>query len=216
MENPNYQEPSDKLSAQVEKGTTEDSENRRWMRILSNAMLGGVLSGLAEYMSCDVSIVRIVYVLMCFFFGPFAPLLYLFAWIFVPLKPGESSEDSSKRIGQAVKFGSLGCSFFVLFPLVIIALLLIIPGIYVSDLARLMSDPNFFTYDDISWDIHYNPNLPQLMIGAFLTFFFPLIAMIFMNGKEEVLGVSKRWAYIFTAVVFFTGIMMIISALTAS
>ena len=217
MENPNFdEERSENLPAQFGKEESDSSKDRRWERILSNAMLGGVFAGLAEYVRVDVSFIRIAFVLLCFLLGPLTVLLYLFAWIFVPLKSGESMDDSSKRVGQAAKFGCMGCSFFVLFPLVIIVLLLIIPSIYVRDLSGLMSDPNFFACDDISWDIRYSPNLTQLMFGAFFTFFFPVIVMIAMHGKEEFWGVSKRWAYIFTAVVFFAGIMMIISALTAN
>lgn len=58
---------------------------KTFYRDTDNKMLGGVASGLAEYMNWDVTIVRLVFV-----FGLFAvqgsALAYIVAWIVVPSK----------------------------------------------------------------------------------------------------------------------------------
>ena len=45
--------------------------------------LGGVCGGLAEYFAVDPTIVRVVFVVLCFA-GGFGVLLYLIMWIVVP------------------------------------------------------------------------------------------------------------------------------------
>lgn len=217
------EEPIFKDESQVGNGqpmvSQENSGNgggKRLERDLQKAMLGGVFAGLADYLQWEVSLLRIGFVFVCLCGGPLALLLYLFAWIFIPLRPGSQAVATNDAFGKVFKFGCLGALLLFLFPLLIIGLLLIIPSIYMSDLSTLMSDPNFFACDDISWDIQYNPNIPQLVLGAFLTFVFPIVSMIFMSGKEEVWGLSKRLAYIFVALIAGAGVMMIVSALTAN
>jgi phage shock protein C len=51
-------------------------------------MIGGVLAGFAEYIYADKTIVRLIYVLISIFSAGFPGLLmYIIAWIIVPLKP---------------------------------------------------------------------------------------------------------------------------------
>ena len=54
-------------------------------RDTDNRMLGGVASGLAEYMNWDVTLVRLVFV-FCLFAVQGSVLAYLLAWIIVPSK----------------------------------------------------------------------------------------------------------------------------------
>ena len=54
-------------------------------RDTDNKMLGGVASGLAEYMNWDVTVVRLIF-LFCLFAVQGAVLAYILAWIIVPGK----------------------------------------------------------------------------------------------------------------------------------
>ena len=61
-------------------------ETRRTLfRDTDNRMLGGVASGLAEYMGWDVTLVRLVFV-FCLFAVQGSVLAYILAWIIVPGK----------------------------------------------------------------------------------------------------------------------------------
>jgi len=63
--------------------------NRKLYRDTNHKILGGVASGLAEYMNTDVSIIRILFIITGFwhhFFGPVALLAYILLWIIVPDK----------------------------------------------------------------------------------------------------------------------------------
>ena len=54
-------------------------------RDTDNKMLGGVASGLAEYMNWDITIVRLVF-LFCLFAVQGSVLAYILAWIIMPGK----------------------------------------------------------------------------------------------------------------------------------
>ena len=54
-------------------------------RDIDNKMLGGVASGLAEYMNWDVTLVRLAFV-FCLFAVQGSVLAYILAWIVVPSK----------------------------------------------------------------------------------------------------------------------------------
>jgi phage shock protein PspC (stress-responsive transcriptional regulator) len=58
---------------------------RTLFRDTDNKMLGGVASGLAEYMGWDVTLVRLVFV-FCLFAVQGSVLAYILAWIIVPGK----------------------------------------------------------------------------------------------------------------------------------
>ena len=49
-------------------------------------MIAGVCTGLADYLGLDLSIVRLIFVLL-FFFGGHGILLYVILWIMVPVLP---------------------------------------------------------------------------------------------------------------------------------
>jgi phage shock protein C len=51
-------------------------------------VLGGVLAGFAEYINADVSIIRIVYVLLSIISAAFPGILvYIICWAVIPEKP---------------------------------------------------------------------------------------------------------------------------------
>ena len=53
-------------------------------------VLGGVLAGFAEYINADVSIIRIVYIIMSILSAAFPGILvYLISWAVIPEKPLE-------------------------------------------------------------------------------------------------------------------------------
>ena len=60
-------------------------EKKTLYRDTDNRMLGGVASGLAEYMNWDVTVTRLIFV-FCFFAVQGSFLAYLLAWIIVPSK----------------------------------------------------------------------------------------------------------------------------------
>lgn len=58
---------------------------RKLFRDTDNRMLGGVASGLAEFMGWDETVVRLAFV-FCLFAVQGSVLAYLLAWIIVPSK----------------------------------------------------------------------------------------------------------------------------------
>ena len=60
-------------------------EKRTLYRDTDNKMLGGVASGLAEYMNWDVTLVRLAFV-FCLFAVQGSVLAYIIAWIIIPSK----------------------------------------------------------------------------------------------------------------------------------
>ena len=66
-------------------------------RDTDNKMLGGVASGLAEYMNWDVTLVRLAFV-FCLFAVQGSVLAYLLAWIIIPGKYNPSGGLSFGKI----------------------------------------------------------------------------------------------------------------------
>ena len=60
-------------------------EKKTLNRDTDNKMLGGVASGLAEYMNWDVTLVRLAFV-FCLFAVQGSVLAYIIAWILIPTK----------------------------------------------------------------------------------------------------------------------------------
>lgn len=52
-------------------------------RPLAGRMVAGVAAGLAEYLSLDVSLVRILFVILTFFSGT-GIVIYLISWLLIP------------------------------------------------------------------------------------------------------------------------------------
>ncbi len=64
-------------------------------RSFENKMLGGICGGLAEYFDVDPSVVRILAVISLFVSGGMTILVYIVAWIIIPLN--ESGSISSEK-----------------------------------------------------------------------------------------------------------------------
>ena len=65
------------------------SKNKKLYRS-RDRILGGVLAGFAEYINADISLIRIIYVLISVLSAAFPGLLvYIIFWIVVPEKPIE-------------------------------------------------------------------------------------------------------------------------------
>jgi phage shock protein C len=61
------------------------SSSRPLRRSRTNRMIGGVVAGLANYMGMDVSIARILFVLISIFSAAFPGILvYILCWILIP------------------------------------------------------------------------------------------------------------------------------------
>lgn len=61
------------------------TSSRPLRRSRSNRMIGGVVAGLANYMGMDVSIARILFVLISIFSAAFPGILvYILCWILIP------------------------------------------------------------------------------------------------------------------------------------
>ena len=65
--------------------TLMTSSSRPLRRSRTNRMIGGVVAGLANYMGMDVSIARILFVLISIFSAAFPGILvYVLCWILIP------------------------------------------------------------------------------------------------------------------------------------
>ncbi len=66
--------------------------NNRLFRNTNSKVIGGVASGLAEYLQIDVTIVRVLLVLAIFIPAPFPiVLIYIVLWMVMPANPGLKS-----------------------------------------------------------------------------------------------------------------------------
>lgn len=66
-----------------EYSSAQSSINKRLYRNVDNSVIGGVCSGLAIYFNMDVSILRVIFVILILFNG-LGLLLYLILWIAIP------------------------------------------------------------------------------------------------------------------------------------
>ena len=92
-------------------------------RDTDNKMLGGVASGLAEYMGWDVTLVRLAFV-FCLFAIQGSVLAYILAWIIIPNKYSPSGGIGFGKILLLVIICAMpifllmalfGLSFFTMF-----------------------------------------------------------------------------------------------------
>jgi len=68
--------------------------NEKLMRSRDDQMVAGVAAGLADYFQLDVTIVRLVFVILTLAGGP-GLLLYLILWLIMPLpEPGEKFDSA--------------------------------------------------------------------------------------------------------------------------
>jgi len=72
---------------------------KRLYRSRTDAVLGGVCGGLAEYFDADVNLVRVIFIVFSVLTG-FAVLAYLAIWLLVPEKEA-SDRDLPERVQAA-------------------------------------------------------------------------------------------------------------------
>lgn len=65
------------------------SDIKKLTRKTQNEQIAGVCAGLADYFNLDVTVVRLIFVLMAIFGGP-GLLLYIILWVIMP-------EDERKK-----------------------------------------------------------------------------------------------------------------------
>lgn len=63
----------------------EDIKYKRYYRIKNHKILGGVCTGLQDYLNIDVVLIRLLFLILFFTFGG-SILLYLILWIVSPTK----------------------------------------------------------------------------------------------------------------------------------
>lgn len=80
-------------------------EARRVYRDTDNAMLGGVLAGLANYLRVDPLWVRLVFVVLLFASFGTATIIYLVLWLIIP--PAETAAEKLRMSGQPVTLESI-------------------------------------------------------------------------------------------------------------
>lgn len=65
---------------------------KRLYRSKSDVMIAGVCSGLASYLNVDVTIIRLIFVLLLFTFAG-GLWIYLAMWIIVPVEPSAQMDS---------------------------------------------------------------------------------------------------------------------------
>jgi len=76
---------------------------KKLYRSESDRMIGGVCGGLAKYLDIDSAIVRLFMIL--FLLSGIGLIVYLVAWVIVPLEAGASRDDKRLKIECKVKRG---------------------------------------------------------------------------------------------------------------
>jgi phage shock protein C len=66
------------------------AETRKLYRSRSNRQVAGVCGGLAQYFNLDVTLIRILFVVLAVLGGS-GPLIYLAMWIIVPNEPAPAA-----------------------------------------------------------------------------------------------------------------------------
>ncbi|MGL4411847.1 MAG: PspC domain-containing protein [Bacteroidales bacterium] len=82
----------------TQEATSETKRVRRLYRDKEHALLGGVASGLSHYFNIDVVIIRVLMIVLLFFWGSMIPI-YLILWIIMP--PAESYAQKLEMQGIA-------------------------------------------------------------------------------------------------------------------
>jgi phage shock protein PspC (stress-responsive transcriptional regulator) len=82
------------------------SRNRQLYRDTDNKMIGGVAAGLAAWIDCDATWVRLIMVL--FLIVPYTPILlvYIIAWIVIP--PARTAAEKLNMHGEDVTIDNIG------------------------------------------------------------------------------------------------------------
>ena len=79
--------------------------NKRLYRKKSEGLIGGVCAGLAEYLSIDVTLVRVFFMLW-FLLGNFGNVAYLVLWVLMP--PEQTPNEKFQVEGLGVRLRMVG------------------------------------------------------------------------------------------------------------
>jgi len=63
---------------------SKKTKGKRLLRSRKNKMIAGVCAGLGEYLGIDPTVVRLIWVLFCFFSFGAGVLAYVVAWVIIP------------------------------------------------------------------------------------------------------------------------------------
>lgn len=116
---------------------------KKLYRSRKQQMLGGVCAGIANYFNIDVTLVRLIWVVIGLIGGS-GLLAYLIAWIIIPLEPEDDIIDVTPDSGQGVNSRVIGWiiiiigillllrqfDFFVMFNRHFLPVLLIVLGLF--------------------------------------------------------------------------------------
>ena len=72
---------------------------KKLYRTQEDRMVAGVCTGLAAYFNIDVTLIRVIFVVLALLGGGI--LLYLLLWIFIPDQPGGSAESEPEEADEA-------------------------------------------------------------------------------------------------------------------
>jgi len=82
-------------------GMNETNQAKRLVRARKGRLLAGVCSGIAEYVGIDVTVIRLLFVVLGVVTFGVGVLIYLAAWIVIP----EEGEDQSIAESMIKKTG---------------------------------------------------------------------------------------------------------------
>lgn len=86
-------------------GSSVEGAGRRFYRSTDNAVLGGVLSGIAAYFNVSPLWTRLVFILLLFISFGFATVIYIVLWIIMP--PARTATDKLRMVGKDVTIESI-------------------------------------------------------------------------------------------------------------
>jgi phage shock protein PspC (stress-responsive transcriptional regulator) len=98
-----FKDEDDEVDAESEKQTSEAGQ-KRLFRDGDRAMFAGVAAGLAAFFGLDVTIVRLIFILLTLFGGS-GVLIYIILWLIVP--EARTSSERLQMRGKAVTVDSL-------------------------------------------------------------------------------------------------------------
>jgi len=116
---------------------------KKLYRSRKQQLLGGVCAGIANYFNIDVTLVRLIWVVVGLIGGS-GLLAYIIAWIIIPLEPEEDIIDVTPNNEQSLNSRALGWiiivigiilllrrfEFFLIINRYIIPILLIVLGLF--------------------------------------------------------------------------------------
>lgn len=76
-------------------------QEKRLVRSTTNKMVGGVAAGMAEYFGMDVTLMRLIWVLLGIFFFPIAEIAYIVMMVILPEGLGGTTGGTSGGAGMS-------------------------------------------------------------------------------------------------------------------